>query len=73
MKNKGKMTDNIQRNSHKVISWFLNRNSTSQKGVAWYGSSDGREEPTTKKVYPTQQELSFRYAEEIKSFQPSES
>ena len=29
--NKGKMTSNIQRNSHQAISWFLNRNSTSQK------------------------------------------
>ena len=67
------MTNNIQGNSHRVICWFLNRNSTNQKGMARYISSDGREEPTTKKVYPTQQELSFRYVEEIKSFQPSES
>ena len=41
--------------------------------MARYISSDGREEPTTKKVYLTQQELSFRYDGEIKSFQSSES
>ena len=34
--NKGKMTNNIQGNSHKVASRFLNRNFTSQKGMAWY-------------------------------------
>ena len=33
---KGKMTNNIQGNSHKVASGFLNRNFTSQKGMAWY-------------------------------------
>ena len=32
--NKGKMTNNLQGNCHKVNSWFLSRNSTSQKGMA---------------------------------------
>ena len=41
------MTNNTQGNSHQVISWFLNRNSPSQKGMAWYIKSDEREEPTT--------------------------
>ena len=41
------MTNNTQENSHQVISWFLNRNSPSQKGMAWYIKSDEREEPTT--------------------------
>ena len=31
---KGKITKYIQGNSQKVISWFLRRNSASQKGVA---------------------------------------
>ena len=31
---KEKMTHNIQRNSHQAISWFINRNSTSQKGIS---------------------------------------
>ena len=46
------MTNNIQGNSHKVNGLFLSRNSTSQKGVAWYISSDDREEPTTKITLP---------------------
>ena len=33
-RNKGKATNNIQGNSHKVINGFLSRNSGSQKGVA---------------------------------------
>ena len=33
---KGKETNNIQGNSHKVISWFFSRNSTGQKGLAGY-------------------------------------
>ena len=47
------MTNNTQENSHKVISWFLNRNSTSQKGMARYIPSDEREEPTTKDTLPS--------------------
>ena len=47
------MTNNIQGNSHQVISWFLNRNSTSQKGMAGYIESDEREEPTTKDTPPS--------------------
>ena len=50
---KKKMTNNIQGNSHHVISWLLNRNSTSQKGMAWYIQSDEREEPTTKNTLPS--------------------
>ena len=47
------MTNNIQGNSHQAISWFLNRNSTSQKRMAWYIYSDDREEPTTKNTLPS--------------------
>ena len=47
------MTNNIQANVHQAISWFLNRNSTSQKGMAWYIQSDEREEPTTKNTLPS--------------------
>ena len=47
------MTDNIQGNSHQAINWFLNRNSTNQKGVAWYFLSDERQEPTTKNIIPS--------------------
>ena len=32
----GKMANNIQGNSHQVISWFLNRNSTNQKRMTLY-------------------------------------
>ena len=51
--NKRKVTNNIQGNSHKVINWLLNRNSTSQKRMAWYIYSDDREEPTTKNTLPS--------------------
>ena len=44
------MTNNIQGKSHQAISWFPNRNSTSQKGVAW---SSEREEPATKNTLPS--------------------
>ena len=47
-------TNNIQGNSHQAISWFLNRNSTSQKGMAQYIESDEREEPTAKNTLPQQ-------------------
>ena len=47
------MTNNIQGNSHHSISWFFNRHSTSQKGMAWYISSDEREEQTTKNTLPS--------------------
>ena len=33
---KGKATNNIQGNSHEVISLFFSRNSTGQKGMAGY-------------------------------------
>ena len=47
------MTNNIRGNSHQAISWFLNRTSTSQKGMAWYIQSDEREEPTIKNILPS--------------------
>ena len=47
------MTYNIQGNSHQAISWFLNRNSPCQKGMAWYSLGDEREEPTTKHTLPS--------------------
>ena len=37
------MTNNIQVNTHQAISRFVNRNSTSQKGMAQYIESDERE------------------------------
>ena len=46
------MTNNTQGNSHQAIGWFLNRNSTSQKGMAWYILSDERKEPSTKNTLP---------------------
>ena len=58
------MTNNVRGDSHQAISYFLNGNSTSQKGMAWYTESDEREEPTTKN---TQQD-SFGFDGEIKSF-----
>ena len=53
------MTNNIQGNSYKVISWFLNRNSTSQKGL-----KVKNHQPRI--LYPVR--LSFRFDGEIKSF-----
>ena len=47
------MTNDLQGNSHQAISWFFNRNSTSQKGMAWYTKSDQREEPTVKNILPS--------------------
>ena len=47
------MTNNIQGNSHQAISWFLNRNFISQKGMAWYIWNDEREEPTIKDILPS--------------------
>ena len=47
------MINNIKGNSHQAISWFLNRNSPCQKGMAWYSLGDEREEPTTKHTLPS--------------------
>ena len=47
------MANNVQGNSHQAVSWFLNRNFTSQKGMAWYIQSDEREETTTKATLPS--------------------
>ena len=61
------MTNNIQANSHKAISWFLNRNSTSQKGLAWniFKVMKGKNlQPII--LYPARR--SFRFDGEIKSF-----
>ena len=46
------MTNNIQGNSQQANSWFLNRNSTSQKWMARCMQSDEREEPTAKNTLP---------------------
>ena len=45
------MTNNIQGNSHKVISWHFIRNSASQKGMAYFLIEE-REKLTTKKILP---------------------
>jgi len=49
-RNKEKMTNNIgvQGNSLTGISCFVNKNSTSQEGMAQYIQNDEREETTTK-------------------------
>ena len=51
--NKGKATNNIQGNYHKVISWFFSRNSAGQKGVAGYICSDEGGQTTTKNTLPS--------------------
>ena len=55
------MTNNIQGNSHQAISSFLNRNSTSQKGMAQYIKSDEREETKTKNILPSKTLLQIRW------------
>ena len=50
--NKGKATNNIQRNPHKGNSWSFHRDSESQKGVARYSQDDEGEEYRTKNVIP---------------------
>ena len=60
------MTNSIQGNSHQAISWFLNRNSTSQKGMAGYIQSDENKGPTTKNNLLSK--TLFRFDGEIKSF-----
>ena len=46
--------------------WFLNRNSTSQKGMAWYIYSYEKGNLQPRIFYPAR--LSFRFDGEIKSF-----
>ena len=59
------MTNNIQGNSHKVLSWFLNRNSTSLK--EWHDIFKVMNEKTLQRLfYPAR--LSFTFDEEVKSF-----
>ena len=43
----------MQGKVHNIISWFLNRNSTSQKEVTWNIPGDEREEPTNKNTLPS--------------------
>ena len=62
---KGKTINNIHRNSHKVISWFLNRNSTRSR--EWH---DIFKVMKGKKLQPRilyPERLSFRFDGEIKS------
>ena len=47
------MANDIQGNSHQAISWFLNRNSTSQKQMVWCIQSDEREKSITKNTLPS--------------------
>ena len=63
------MTINIQGNSHQAISWFLNRNSTRQKGMGWWWSK-GR---TYNQEYSTQQDCPSYLMEKSKTFQTSKS
>ena len=61
------MTNNIQGNSHKVNSWFLSRNSISQKGVAmiylkwWKGRTYNQD-------YSTRQIKSFTDKQKLREF-----
>ena len=48
------MANDIQGNSHQAISWFLNRNSTSQKQMVWCIQRDERE--IYNQEYSTQQD-----------------
>ena len=50
---KGKATNNIQGNPHKVIMWFFSRNSAGQKKMAKYSWSDEKGKPTTKVTLPS--------------------
>ena len=36
--------------SHKTVSWFLNRNISGQKGLAWNIHSDEKQKHTTKTI-----------------------
>ena len=45
---KGQVRSNKQRSSNKAISWFLNRNTTSQKGFPRPNPSHEKQAPTTK-------------------------
>ena len=60
------MTNNIQGNSHKVMSWFLNKNSINQKEMAqyiywWKGRKCNQE-------YSTEQDSPSDLMAKIKSF-----
>jgi len=51
--------------------WFLNRNSPIQKGMAQYSQGDEREEPTTKSTLPNKPHSNLM--EKLKVFQTSKS
>ena len=59
-----KKTNNIQGNSHSIISYFLSKNSTNQKGMTQYTLSDEKEVPTTKN---TQKNFHSGFDRKIKS------
>ena len=64
--NKEKTTNNLQRNFHTVISWFLNRNYTEGNGMIYSKWWKGR---TYNQEYSTEQDsLSDLMEESIKSF-----
>ena len=71
--NKGKRTNNIQGNSHKVISWFLNRNLAFSTSKGWHNIFEvikGKNlQPRI--LYPAR--LLFRFDGEIKSFPDKQS
>ena len=50
---KGKTKNNTQGDSHKDNSWFFNRYSSGQKGMAEHIKSDEREKPTTHITIPS--------------------
>ena len=60
---KGKATNNLEGNPHKVNSLLFSRNSAGQKGGAGHIYSDGRDKPTTKITLPAR--ISFRFDREI--------
>ena len=61
------MTNNIRGNSHQIISWFLNRNSTKPEGNGMIYLKR-RKRRTYSQDYANSARFSFRYDGEIKSF-----
>ena len=57
---KGKTTNNIQGNPHKVKNSSFSWNSASQKGVARHIYSDEKEKPTTKITLPSKDLIQIR-------------
>ena len=71
LKETGKTINNMQQNSHKIISWFLNRNSTSkseENGTIYLKWWNGR---TYNQEHSTQQDSHSDLMEKSKALQTS--